>query len=376
MSDSKPIRVLQIVPAMNVDSGVASFLMNYLRSMDHDKFIVDFAMYKKHDTPYYREIKSYGGHVYLLPQIMSARKHQEECNILLEKNSYDIVHDSCLTKSFPLMRSAYLHEIPVRILHSHNANLGDSTRKKIINKMVLSKLKSYSTDFFACSKAAGDCYFDLSDYTVVPNVIENSCFIFNSGVREQVRNKMDVQDKIVICTVGRMAQQKNPYFALDVIKKLKEAVPEIVYWWIGTGALTDSVKEYAQKIGINQHVRFWGGRTDMVDMYQAMDIFFLPSLFEGLPLTGVETQAMGLPSVVSDTITDEMVYTDLVKYVSLQDPIDAWVEALEEQIKRIPERRSYTEELKKSQFSAEGAGERLEKLYRDLLTKNIGASHS
>ena len=87
-----------------------------------------------------------------------------------------------------------------------------------------------------------------------------------------------------------------------------------------------------------------------------------------MPLPGIEAQAMGLPSVVSDTVTKEMVYTDLVSFVSLHEPIEIWVDALEKQILRIPQRRSYAEELRNSVFSAENAGRRLESLYQSMLT--------
>ena len=108
----------------------------------------------------------------------------------------------------------------------------------------------------------------------------------------------------------------------------------------------------------------------MPELLQAMDIFFLPSLFEGLPVTGVEAQAAGLPSVISDAVTNEMVYTDLVEFVSLDDPIETWIKAIEKQIKRIPERRSYTEELRNSPFSERNAGAYLENIYTKLLEKH------
>ena len=366
MSDRK-IRILQIVPALNVDSGVASFIMNYLRRLDHEKFVVDFAMYKKHKTPYYKEIKDYGGKIYLLPPVTSFFEHQKKCEAIIGKNKYDIIHDNTLTKSLFLMRSAYVHKVPVRILHSHNANIGDSKRKKFVNRTVLLRLKKYSTDFVACSKAAGNCYFEEEKYTVLPNIIDETQYVFDPGIRNNVRNKMNVHGKIVICTVGRMAQQKNPFFALDIIKEISENNPDVVYWWIGTGSIADDVREYSHKLGLDSVVTFLGARTDMTDLYQAMDIFFLPSLFEGLPVTGVEEQAMGLPAVISDTVTKEMVYTDLINYVPLNDPVYKWVDALNKQIQRIPKRRSYTDELRNSSFSSENAGQRLETLYENLL---------
>lgn len=367
MPDNRKIRVLEIVPAMNVDSGVASFSMNYLRKMDHSKYKVDFVIFKLHDTPYYDEIRRLGGEVYLLPDISSFVKHIKECNGLLNSGKYDIIHDNALTKSLPLMWCAKKHKIPVRILHSHNASLGDSKRKIFQSKIVLSQLKKMSTDYFACSEAAGKCYFESQPYLLVPNVIEEGKFRFDRALREKVRLEMGAEKKTVICTVGRLAAQKNPYFALNVIKALSQRHRNLKYWWVGTGSIGPDVRKYAHQLGLDNIVSFLGARNDMVELYHATDIFFLPSLFEGLPVTGVEAQAMGLPSVISNTVTKEMAYTDLIEYVPLDAPIETWIEAIEKQMNRIPERRSYTKELENSIFSIENAGHRLESLYEEKL---------
>ena len=367
MPDNRKIRVLEIVPAMNVDSGVASFCMNYLRKMDHNKYIVDFALFKLHDTPYYDEIKKLGGTIYLLPDITSPLKHIKKCSEILNLGKYDVIHNNALTKSLPMMWCAKIHNIPVRILHSHNASLGDSKHKVFQSKIVLTLLKKLATNYFSCSDAAGKCYFDSQPYLLVPNVIEEEKFQFDRALRERVRLEMGVENKTVICTVGRLAAQKNPYFALDVIKALSQKYGDLEFLWVGTGSIEPDVREYTHFLGLDNIVSFLGARKDMVEIYHAIDIFFLPSLFEGLPVTAVEAQAMGLPSVISDTVTKELVYTDLVEFVPLDAPVDAWIKVLEKQMKRIPARRSYTKELENSVFSIKNAGHRLESLYEKML---------
>lgn len=107
----------------------------------------------------------------------------------------------------------------------------------------------------------------------------------------------------------------------------------------------------------------------MIELYQAMDVFFLPSLFEGLPVTGIEAQAMGLPMAVSDTVTDEMVYADLVDYVSLASPLSAWSDHLQAALSRNVRREAYAEQLKASLFSDVQCGERLRDVYQRMLEK-------
>lgn len=368
------LRLLMVVGNLRASNGVTSFVMSYFRQLNHENVQMDFALLSDWESPYYKEIQQAGGKIYVLPPVKDLLTHIKKCNQILAHDHYDVVSDNSLILTIPMMMSAKHYHVPVRILHSHNTRLSSYAKKEKIEKAFLPILKSQCTDFCACGKEAGKFLFGGKNFTIIPNVISPKDNRYNSDRREQVRKQMNVSDRIVIGTVGRTAPQKNPYFAVNVVGALTKKVPNLTYWWIGSGEMDYELRDYVREKRLEETIRFLGSRNDILDLYQAMDIFFLPSLFEGLPLTGVEAQAFGLPCVVSSSVTDEMVYTDLVKYVSLQDSIDVWVEALEEQIQRIPERRSYQDELRSSQFSSDGAGERMEKLYLSLMKKNKGTS--
>ena len=202
---------------------------------------------------------------------------------------------------------------------------------------------------------------------MIPNVIQTEKYRFDPTMRKSVRQKMNATDKFVVGTVGRLAEQKNPFFAIDVFKCLLKIVSNAEYWWIGDGPLEEAVKDYINQKGLSENVRLLGSRNDVVNLYQGMDMFFLPSLFEGLPVTGVEAQAMGLPMVVSDTVTKEMVYTDLVVYVSLNETKERWADHLQKACKDLVERENYSNSLHESIFSCIDCGGRLERLYRAML---------
>lgn len=361
------LRLLMVVGNLRASNGVTSFVMSYFRQLNHENVQMDFALLSDWESPYYKEIQQAGGKIYVLPPVKDLLTHIKKCNQILAHDHYDVVSDNSLILTIPMMMSAKHYHVPVRILHSHNTRLSSYAKKEKIEKAFLPILKSQCTDFCACGKEAGKFLFGGKNFTIIPNVISPKDNQYNSDRREQVRKQMNVSDRIVIGTVGRTAPQKNPYFAVNVVGALTKKVPNLTYWWIGSGEMDYELRDYVREKRLEETIRFLGSRNDILDLYQAMDIFFLPSLFEGLPLTGVEAQAFGLPCVVSSSVTDEMVYTDLVKYVSLQDSIDAWVEALEEQIQRIPERRSYQDELRSSQFSSDGAGERLTNIYINML---------
>lgn len=366
------VRALMLVPNLGVVNGVSSFAMNYYRQVKKEHICIDFAIYTDIPSPYYDEVQANGGRTMILPSIQHLKKHVSACQELLKDGSYDVIHDNTLHISIPMMWCAKQAGIPVRILHSHNAKLGETPKKEVRNKAFLPVLRGLATDYTACSKLAGKAMFGERPFAVIPNVIAADNYRFREESRQRLRRQMNAEGKCIVGTVGRLAEQKNPLFAVDVFKKLLEQVPNAEYWWIGSGDLDQRVKEYVEASGMSDHIKLIGSRNDVIDLYQAMDCFFLPSLFEGLPVTGVEAQAMGLPMVVSDTVTDEMVYTDLVDYVSLNAPVDEWAAHLKKALDRRDNRESYSEQLKQSIFSDAGCGERLENLYTELLRKRGG----
>ena len=367
------IRVLMVISNLKIADGVAKFAMTYYSHLDHTKIHMDFAIYDSENIndEYAKQIKENHSKIFALPSVKDMHKHILYCRKLFQKRHYDIVHDNSLINTIPFMREAAKAKIPVRILHAHATKLGETRAKEARNRILLPLLQRYINAHTACSNAAGECLFQKNDFILMPNVIDGTTYYYDKDKHDRLRDQYRVHNKKIILTVARIAEQKNPFFAINIINELLKKDENIEYWWVGDGPLKNELQQHINKLGLSENVKLLGSKKDIQSYYIVADCFFLPSLFEGLPVSGVEAQTAGLPCVVSSSVTDEMVYTDLVKYVSLQDSIDAWVEALEEQIKRIPERRSYTEELKQSQFSAEGAGERLEKLYREMLSRNM-----
>lgn len=365
----KKIKVLMLVPNLFVANGVASFVMNYLRNLNHEEVQVDIASYKEGDSIYYTEVEAAGGKMFFLPGIKNLPEHVKVCNKILSDGRYDIIHDNTLHISIPMMWCAKRQGVPVRILHSHNSKMGETPAKAFRNRFFLPVLRSLATNYAACSQLAGRAMFEDQEFTVIPNVIQTEKYRFDPTMRKSVQQKMNATDKFVVGTVGRLAEQKNPFFAMDVFECLQKQVPNAEYWWVGSGPLEKSVQDYVNQKGLSENVRLLGSRDDVTSLYQGMDVFFLPSLFEGLSIVTVEAQAMGLPCVVSDVIPPEAEYTELLKRCSLQDSIEAWVEKIRNtQIKKT-ERKQYQEYLSESVFSDVGCGNRLKKIYERCLSE-------
>ncbi len=358
-----------VVTNLYKGQGVSSFVMSYFRQLNHKEVQMDFALLSNQATPYYQEIQKAGGNIYILPPLKNTVAHINRCNEILKQGKYEVISDNSLLLTLPMMICAKHQHVPVRILHIHSTRLSSNPVKEKIEKLFFPLLKYQCTDFCACGRAAGESILMGQDFTVIPNVISPDDNSLDLKKREEIRKKMNVADRIVVGTVGRTSPEKNPYFAFKVIQQLAKTVPKLTYWWIGSGPMDQELANYVKENKLDHSIRLLGNRDDVNDLYQAMDIFFLPSHFEGLPLTGIEAQAYGLPCIISSSVTSEIVYTDLVKFVSLSDPLDKWVESFQSEITTIPDRRSYNKELRTSIFSAEGAGERITKTYYEMLQK-------
>ena len=331
--NNKPIRVLMIGPSLELSNGVASFQMNYIKNISSKDVEFDFAILYERPSPYIDQIKNRGGKIYLVPKINDIFNHIKISYQIIKEGKYDVVHDNSLNKTIFLMFFSKILGVPVRILHSHSAQLGETKKKKIINSIFLPILKQQCNLYLACSELAGKCLFKRKKFIFIPNAIDMSKYSESVKIRKSVKETFNCQDKTIIGTVGRISPQKNPFFAMDVFKEYLKRNPHAMYWWIGTGILDDEVKEYTKKIGIENYVKFFGSRSDVNELYQAMDVLFMPSLFEGLPVTVIEAQAMNLKCVISDVITQEVEFSNLINWVSLNEKAEKWSIVLDDTVK-------------------------------------------
>lgn len=364
------IKVLMIVPNLQVANGVASFVMNYLRNLDHNAVQIDIVSYEEGSSPYYSEVKSFGGNVYFLPSIKKLPLHIKMCNQILNEGQYSVIHDNTLHISIPMMWCAKRKGVPVRILHSHSSKLSNTVVKEIRNRAFLPVLKSISTDYVACSNIAGKTMFGNKYFTVIPNVVHAEKFKFAPSNRELIRSKMNVTSKFVIGTVGRMSIEKNPYFAIDIFKKLLNEIPNAEYWWVGSGPLDSAIKDYVSEQGLTDKVRLLGSRDDVALLYQGMDAFFLPSKFEGLGLVCLEAQAAGLPCIVSDSVPAEVNITHEVIFIPLKVSKDEWATSFVNLMSARYNRNDGYICLKNSAFSDDKTGTALYSYYQKVIRKH------
>ena len=230
------------------------------------------------------------------------------------------------------MPIAKKHGVTTRIAHSHNSH-GKVGMLGVVTDILKKPVFKYATDLFACSEAAAryfypESYIKAGKVKIVPNAVDAGKFRFNPDKRMQMRTEFEVADKLVIGCVGRFRTEKNQAFLLGVLKEALKTEPNAVLLFAGDGPLEDDVKQKAAEMGISDKCVFLGMRSDIPDVMQAMDVLAMPSLFEGLPVTGIEAQAGGLRVVASTGVPDEMDAIHLIDFLPLDDGEKKWAEML------------------------------------------------
>lgn len=323
------IRILQIVPNMQA-GGLETWLMNQYRCLDRTKIQYDFLVHYNKRFFYDDEIEAMGGKIYRctvrednnLPKYFSFLYH-----FFKSHPEYKVIHGHMPSFSVFYMGIARICGVPVRINHSHNSSYNKTTKGRI--EHFLTKFVKWNANhLFACSDLAGKYMYGNSHYTVIHNAVDVDKFKFNPIVRDEVRKEFDINNKFVLGHIGRFTLQKNHTFLLDIFKDLLSKKNDAVLLLIGTGELEDEIKEKAKSLGITDHIIFTGVRKDAERLYQAMDVFVLPSLYEGLPVVGIEAQASGVPFLVSDTVTKEVKLLQSTVFLPINQGTYCWVDTL------------------------------------------------
>lgn len=364
-------RILEV----NVDDrgygGVFAFVLNMFESIDHERFILDVCTFEKFDDERHKErFFKYGGKVYDCWGTGNFIKKQFQTCIkfyrLLQEYHYETVHihSDVAYKLLLYGLAAKIGGVTTVVVHSHST--GIEGRYKSLKKVLqrISKSILTHTDFvkLACSKPASQWMYECPEEAhIIKNGIVTEKFIYSVETREKVRKELGLRGEYLVGTVGRFSYQKNPFYELEIIKKLFRKDINARFLWIGSGDLKKKVEARARAYGIYDRIIFLGNTDYVNEYYQAMDCFILPSRFEGLPIVGIEAQAAGLPCFFSDTITREVGITDWAHFISLKKKPEEWAEIIlrESKVKR----KNMEEEIIEAGYDIRREIGKLEKFY-------------
>lgn len=366
----KKIKILQF-PIANSYGGITHYALENWKWMNKEQFQVDFAtMSKKLD--FADEITVTGSKIHYISCYAEENREQfiKEVNQILDQG-YDVVHlHTKQWKSFLVEQICEERGVPRIIVHSHSTrcDANDEEKRKRETEEHYRVRKEfgerYATDFWACSWKAAEWLFGeqvpKDKIRIMNNAIETEKFLYNEKRRTELRKKYNLEGRFVIGTVGRMVYQKNHEFLLDVFSEICVEKPEAVLVLVGDGELRNEIEDQAGRLGVRDRVMMLGKRTDTNELYQMMDLFVLPSRFEGLPITLIEAQASGLKCICSAAVTDEADITGRVEYCALNKQV--WGQELLKNIHTY-ERENMYDVIRKSGYDIQTQIKTIEKAY-------------
>lgn len=327
------VRVLHIVSSLGTGSGVMSVLMSYHRQIDRTKVQFDYLSFRENSDTFEKEILSLGGRVYhgTKPAFSASFRRETDVFFCKHQGEYPIVHCHPIFASAMYGQSAKKYGALHVIQHSHTTRLSDRWLSKVRNGMILLLFGRRATDYAACSEEAKKLFFWVKPEQVylMRNAIDCEKFRFSTQKRSDIRQQLRIPaDTAVVGHVGRFSPEKNHDFLLRVFAEYSKKQENSRLLLLGDGKRLPEVKRLAEQLGLQERVMFAGRKSNVADYYSAMDVFLLPSRFEGLGIVLVEAQAAGLPCIASDCVPQEAAASDAVTFLPLKD-VHAWNEKLQ-----------------------------------------------
>jgi glycosyltransferase involved in cell wall biosynthesis len=334
-----PIRILHVLGGM-VRGGVETWLMHVLRHIDREHFQMDFLVHTTQPCAYDDEIRALGSQI--IPCLDPPRPWLYAHNfkrILREHGPYDIVHSHVHHYSGYVLRLAQQAGVPVRMAHCHNDTSQVEAQAGLLRRGYLTLMKrwiaQHATVGLAASRlAAADLFGPVWEADPRWQILHYGIDLtpFRNPVDPvAVRAELNIPaEAFVMGHIGRFAEQKNHAFLVDIAIEVAKHEPRTRLLLVGDGLLRPAIEQKVAQADLTDRVIFAGLRADVPRLMRGvMDVFVLPSFYEGLPLVGIEAQAAGLPVILSDAITEEIDRVrPLVQRLSLSHPASVWAEVI------------------------------------------------
>lgn len=331
--NKEPVRIAQVLNRMDT-GGIETVVMNYYRHIDRAKVQFDFYFAADSSLPQREELQQLGAGLYPVPSYTHPIAYHRALYAAFRQHGYRVVHSHLSTMSvFPLF-AAWRAGAPVRICHNHSTAHWSEGKKTLLKYKLRPFNKLFATDWFACGETAGRWMyggkaFDAGRVTVMPNAIDTAKYAYDPAAREVLRRALGIpQNAFVAGHVGRFTYAKNHPLLLRIFAGLLKAKPDALLLLVGEGELEAQTRQQVKDLGLQDHVIFTGVRQDANKLYSVMDVFCLPSRYEGMPVVAWEAQANGLPCVASRAAPKEAAKSEQTVFLALDAPLRDWTKAL------------------------------------------------
>lgn len=324
----KPVKVLHVVGRMGI-GGQETMIMNIYRNIDRSKLQFDFLVHTTEKNFYDDEILKMGGVIHnVVRKSENPFKNILQTYRVIKKGNYKAVHIHTSSSILAInLFLAMLAGVKIRIAHSHST----TTKGSFIHKLLIPFLNIVTTQKFACSIDAGQWLFGKKSckrLIVVNNGVDSRLYSFKYEKSIEMKESLGIADKFVLLHVGRFETVKNHTFLIDIFEEVLRINPNAILLLVGGGKLVKNIQDKINNNNLGEKVKILGVRNDISDIMQASDVFVMPSINEGLPLSLIEAQSSGLPCLISDSITKETKITGLLTFISLIESPEIWARAI------------------------------------------------
>ena len=336
MNDLNKTKILYVLDTLKQRYGVTSVAMNYFRNIDKDRVHIDFLVLEDSEDDIISEIEEKGSSVYYMPKlgISNIFKTAKFFDCFFKNHNYKIVHSHFNQIDFMLFHYAKKNGVKFCISHSHSTKYSDYKLRAFRNWMMCLPIKHIADIWAACGIKAGNFLYGNNfmkspKHIIINNAIDIDKYKYDSKIRNLKRTELGLSDKYIIGNVGSLKKTKNQKYILKLFSKLNEIKQDNQFHLliVGDGELKNELTKLAVELGISEYVTFLGSRNDVNEILQAIDVFLLPSLYEGLPVIGIEAQTAGLPCIFSNNITEEVNICNS-KFLPLTDDFGPWIDEI------------------------------------------------
>lgn len=358
------MRILTILTIPFTFNGISNVALNYYNNLENENIVMDFAFPENSNNQRISDqINEKESIVYLLPsRTKELLKYRKQLLKIFTSTQYDAVHIHG-NSSTMLIETTLAKKCNVRgiITHAHNTF---SKYPKIDAILSGYFLNSYTYPL-ACGIDAGNFLYKGQEFTVLENGIKVDDYEYRETFRNQIRASLNLKDHdLLIGHIGHFTFQKNQEYLVDLMKRNNFKNKNVKLLLVGDGENRQSLEESVKKLNLEDKILFFGNRSDVNEIYSALDILIMPSRYEGLPLTLVEAQASDLKCFVSNKVTNEVNqsgtidYFDIDEFENLEEKIEKYIS---EPINR--EEKKNFEIIKSSKYNIKNSVNKLEKIY-------------
>lgn len=370
------VNILYVVDSLKQRYGVTAVVKNYLLNMHSENVHIELIVCRDSEQELVDLFMKNGYKVHYMPFLKLQAIGEYICfwKCFFQNNKYDIVHSHFNQIDYIVFKIAMKCGVKECISHSHNTRLSVVWWKAVRNFFMCYPARSVSTKWAACSDLAGKAFYgnsfiSSSKRLLIHNAVDTDKFRFNHEVREQLREKLGLHGKYVIGNIGSFKRQKNKLFLLDIMRAVLGHEEKVCLLNLGDGEERFIFEEKMKNMGLGEYVILTGTVNNPEDYLQAMDVFVLPSLYEGLPVVGIEAQTAGLPCIFSDAITQEVDLLDNNEFLSLKADAEQWSAAILKY--RDFMRLDRSNDIKDIGYDIQEEAGRLAQYYCDIIKERI-----